>query len=406
MADETTSQQYIAEISMLKNEICDLTRELDENLRELNDCKRTKKNDPFRNPTEYHHYTKDYSDILPLAGSEGFEIPLEPSAQETKKLRRFYSIGGWSMLIHLLLSTVLSTLITTVAVYVIMALNPSITNELALEYVNNSSILVAGTMLTYLITNTSVALIGLGWSKTDFFSNFRTNDFGFGKILKYGFCGIFIQAAAAEITRLADLFFGSFGYDIDTMNDSVFGSTDSGTIIMYLYFCIIAPLTEELLYRGMLLRVFSRASQRFGIFASAFFFGVAHGNIQQFVLAFLFGIFLAHIDMKHNSIIPSIFAHIFLNTVSTVSNELSEHFGTSAEMILNYVYIGMAVIGAACFISFVITDKLPATTPHQSRRGLSVAAISLPFLSAVTVYIFVIIAMIVLNSPNPGVIIH
>ena len=67
------------------------------------------------------------------------------------------------------------------------------------------------------------------------------------------------------------------------------------------------------------MKTFSKVSQRFGIFISAFFFGIMHGNVAQFILAFLVGIFMGYLDVKHNSLIPSICVHFAINLMSTAS---------------------------------------------------------------------------------------
>ena len=92
------------------------------------------------------------------------------------------------------------------------------------------------------------------------------------------------------------------------------GKTGLGIAIMTIYSCLIAPITEELFFRGTLMKIFSKSNQRFGIVISAVFFGLAHGNLPQFMLAFLLGLFLGHIDMRHNSIVPSVVVHIFINS--------------------------------------------------------------------------------------------
>lgn len=79
------------------------------------------------------------------------------------------------------------------------------------------------------------------------------------------------------------------GFDLirflEKLMDSQTGSLKA-EIIMAGYTCIIAPITEELVFRGFCLKNLSRFNQRFGILASAFLFGLVHQNIIQFILAF------------------------------------------------------------------------------------------------------------------------
>lgn len=81
--------------------------------------------------------------------------------------------------------------------------------------------------------------------------------------------------------------------------------------------CILAPVLEEMLFRGVLLRAFLRRYPRgFAIAASALFFGVAHLNIYQFALAFLMGLLLGWLYERSHSLIPGIALHAGFNSTS------------------------------------------------------------------------------------------
>ncbi len=118
---------------------------------------------------------------------------------------------------------------------------------------------------------------------------------------------------------------------------------------------------------------------------TAFFFGLAHGNIAQFILAFVLGIFLAQITMKHNSIIPAIIVHMFINTLSTVTGLISD-ISDSASFISTLVLMVLALLGMILLLVFRSDgNRLPAPTPQQHRRGRAVATSSLPFLTAIVI---------------------
>ncbi len=82
---------------------------------------------------------------------------------------------------------------------------------------------------------------------------------------------------------------------------------------------ILAPILEELLFRGVIytrLKVFT--SQMKAALLSALLFGVFHGNLVQTVYAFVCGMLLAWVYDKYNSIAAPIFAHICLNITSVL----------------------------------------------------------------------------------------
>lgn len=77
---------------------------------------------------------------------------------------------------------------------------------------------------------------------------------------------------------------------------------------------VVAPLTEELLFRGLLLRGFNRNyGAGAAVFVSAFLFAVIHLNPYQMLPAFFAGLFLGWITLGSKSVWPAIFAHASTN---------------------------------------------------------------------------------------------
>lgn len=227
------------------------------------------------------------------------------------------------------------------------------------------------------------------WGGIKYTSLVRTKDFGIGRAFQYCMIALLLWTISLYlITCVSDIF---MQYGIDIVPDmSGVANTYLGKTVNILYGCILAPITEELFFRGVLLRTLAKSNQRFAIFASAFFFGLVHGNLQQFILAFLIGIFLAHITIKHGSIIPSVIVHMFINSVSTLIGEVSG-ISTAASLICYLMLLAASLLGMILLLVFLSKDKLPSTTPKQARRGLLVAAGSLPFTGAVIIYIMYII---------------
>ena len=79
---------------------------------------------------------------------------------------------------------------------------------------------------------------------------------------------------------------------------------------------IVAPLTEELLVRGLILRGFlSHYSKRKAILASAIFFGVLHLNPWQFIGATVLGVLFAWWFIQTRSMFPCFFGHALANAL-------------------------------------------------------------------------------------------
>ena len=354
------------------------------------------KYDPFDNPTDYKGFCGDYSKILPRITEVGYEIPLEPDFNERKNLKRSYRISGWMMILQLVLSSALGYGIIHLIHYVMALMNPGADHSAVVDYVRGSSILVSVNMMVYIICNVSIGALGMKWAGIKYTSLVRTKDFGIGTAFQYCMIGILLRTISLYVVLGTSDIFGKYGFDL-IPDMSGIADTYLGKTVDIIYVVMIAPITEEFFFRGVLLRTLAKSNQRFAIFASALFFGLVHGNIQQFILATIIGVFLAHITIKHGSIIPSIIVHIFINTVSTIIGQIAV-ISSVALIICFLVLLAAALLGVIMLLVFLGGDKIPSTTPKQARRGLLVAVGSIPYTASVAIYVFYIVYKLVVNN--------
>ena len=79
--------------------------------------------------------------------------------------------------------------------------------------------------------------------------------------------------------------------------------------------CVLAPVLEEMLFRGVILRSFLQQYERgYAILGSSVIFGFAHGNIYQLVYATLFGLAAGWLYERTRSLIPGIALHMSANS--------------------------------------------------------------------------------------------
>ncbi len=77
-------------------------------------------------------------------------------------------------------------------------------------------------------------------------------------------------------------------------------STTGDTLSMFLYITLFAPIFEEVFFRGLILRSLEPYGKKFSIFASAFLFGIFHGNIVQSPYAFGVGLILGYVAVEYS----------------------------------------------------------------------------------------------------------
>lgn len=138
---------------------------------------------------------------------------------------------------------------------------------------------------------------GLGISKSSL--NFRNLLIGVCLFLFVLLLGVLLQ----EFSQLT-------GIQLPTNVDVLL----SGMPISFLLFSVfIAPLNEEILFRGFLV-------SRLGIVVSALLFSIPHlisySSISELVVAFAFGIAAGYAFKKTGSLYPSIMAHVLVNLLA------------------------------------------------------------------------------------------
>ena len=109
-----------------------------------------------------------------------------------------------------------------------------------------------------------------------------------------------------------ELVLNLFGLSAVGILEQVSGQSDSFS--MFLYASIAAPIAEELLFRGVVLRSLRPFGKKFAIFGSAVLFGIFHGNLLQTPYAILIGLVLGYVTVEY-SIIWAILLHGFNNLV-------------------------------------------------------------------------------------------
>lgn len=109
-----------------------------------------------------------------------------------------------------------------------------------------------------------------------------------------------------------EVFLNLFGLSAIGILEQVSGQSDS--VSMFLYASIAAPIAEELLFRGLVLRTLRPFGKKFAIFGSAVLFGIYHGNLLQTPYTFLIGLVLGYVTVEY-SIFWAIMLHGFNNLV-------------------------------------------------------------------------------------------
>jgi len=267
-----------------------------------------------------------------------------------KELRRRFSPTGWTLLVYYVIMNV--AVIAWMVAEMILSMirifptgSPDDLEQIAMG--------AAESGWGYFLAIAIGLLILLLWKKPAFF---RYEIFAKGKPMKAGaFFGIlcvfmggqFLSQMMISATELILNFF-----DLTIINGLEALSVDPDNFSMFLYAGILAPVAEEILFRGLVLRSLMPFGKRFAIFCSAFTFGLFHGNLVQAPFAFLVGLVLGYVAVEYN-VCWAMLLHMINNLVvadifARLTSGLPE---MAAGVILSVLLFAFAVAALVILIS-------------------------------------------------------
>ena len=166
----------------------------------------------------------------------------------------------------------------------------------------------------------------------------------------------------------------------------------ASSLSLTLYVCIVAPIVEELIYRGVILRKLLPYGTHLAIVLPAVCFALMHHHFYQGLSAVLGGLVYGFVALRY-SLAASICLHIAKNTVSTVLPLLEKggKLGAWATLLLFFIAGVFVLIGSIIVIrrkSFQLPQSVSFS--NQPRAILAHPALWL-------VLLFDTVMLIVLN---------
>ena len=180
-------------------------------------------------------------------------------------------------------------------------------------------------------------------------------------------CCIVLGMGVQGIVMLVQVAFSRLGTDLASpTSDSI--AESSVTVSMWLYVGLVAPICEEVLFRGVLMKELKPLGKNFAIVTSAMVFGLFHDDVVQGTFAFLFGLILGFVAMEY-SLVWSIALHIFNNAIlsGAIDTLAGNYLDDNAYLIFSLSLSVIGVIGS--IIIFVIYGK-EMRQYHRTNRSI------------------------------------
>lgn len=271
---------------------------------------------------------------------------------EEKQLRRARrrDIGsyGWALVIYYILMNVcvIASVFADILIRSVgMALSGDLTGMVELD-----PDAVMGNGWGYIVACMLAVLLILGWKGKAFFTGmFRTRrDMTPGAF--FGLLALFVsgQLIFQWLAAFEELILNLFGLSLMEALELATGSPD--TYSMFLYTCLAAPVVEEILFRGLVMRGLERYGKWFAIVASSVLFGLFHGNPAQSPYAFAVGLVMGYVAMEYN-LLWAMVMHMINNLVlGDLIPRLTQGLGEMASAMVLQTVIWLCAAGAVAFL--------------------------------------------------------
>ena len=312
------------------------------------------------------------------------EMTYEEWKAAKRDLRRHLSVPGWTLLVYYAIMN------AAVAGWVFVETLARVVQGTS---IGNAAAQSAESAWGYFLAAAVGFAILLLWKKPRFF---REEIFAKGAPMKAGsFFAILCVFLGAQMvyqvcTTLLELLLNAFGYTMTVGMQSL--QTDPDNFSMFLYAGILAPIAEEILFRGVIQRTLMPFGKKFAIFVSALTFGLFHGNLIQAPYAFAVGLVLGYVAAEY-SVIWSMVLHMINNLL--LADMLYRLLGALPEEAVSLIVWVVIFSFTVAAVIILIVKRKEIAAWHRSERMVG-AYLGCYFSSPGTITMLIILGLNIL----------
>jgi len=140
----------------------------------------------------------------------------------------------------------------------------------------------------------------------------------------------------------------------------------SAVVFYLLYAVVVAPIVEEILFRGLILRSLQNFGNIFAIIVSSLLFGLWHGNFEQAIPILCSSVLFGIISIRSNSIIPCIIAHSLNNIIIAALDYADTSLPTSMTEAINTSIFFFLMLAGIIILIFSLSSLKVSDFNHSS----------------------------------------
>ena len=271
-------------------------------------------------------------------------VSVKPGEEEKKAIKKKYFTAGLIILADLFVFQFASRAVLTL-IGLFSGRSVAEASNAGVEIIKSNEIIyvlfssgfpIIAEIITIIL---AVRFMGLDLKKHFTLKGFNTKDIAGGFA-----AAMFCQTVAAFILVIIMMLF----FKAENIQDVSVSMNKSlaANVIMYFYVCILGPVLEEIVFRGIVLESMREYNERFAIVFSALIFGLMHGNFPQAINAAAVGLVLGALYVRSDSLFPSSVIHILMNSIMSLLQVMMYGNPDIAKDILNGNMDGLGGITA------------------------------------------------------------
>ncbi len=285
---------------------------------------------------------------------------------DKKAAREDFSCIGWAFAAFLLISQGIATLLALGVRAAAAAGSGPMQNFLGSEWF----VWVVSDASTYLVGLPVLLLLLRGVPAGEAPKKKRVSPKQFGALVLVSYAALYCSnLIGLVITNVIGLIRGEAV--ANPLENVILGSNPWITL---LFVVIIAPIAEEFVFRGVLLRRLLPYGEPLTILATALLFGLFHANLSQLPYAFAIGAIFAYVAIRTGSLLWSILLHAILNFVGSVLSLLvMETESVVVSALFGFVILAVVIGGVVVFWKhrkMIHLRKGPLPLPEREKREL------------------------------------
>lgn len=250
-----------------------------------------------------------------------------------------------------------------------------------------------------------------------------------GFIVKWTFIGIAFTQTISIVINIITMILSAIGVELTPIPIESVPSA-LGAVTSILAFAFLAPIMEELLFRGGILQNAKKFGGWFAIAMSAVFFGLYHCNYTQLFYTCALGLACGFVSVKAKSIVPAVVIHFTLNLIGAITSIAmsfvpAEFINATAEMsmeeqmtlisenalpimgmiLMEMLVIGIIITGIVLFIVEMVKNKKALKLENECPELKTGEKLAAYFSSPMTIVLTVLLLGItVMNALGMGMV--